>query len=48
MRELGVPAGCKLLGVVALGFPSPEDRPRGSVFARRRRAFEDMFHLERW
>ncbi len=48
MRELGVPAGCKLLGVVALGYASPEDRPRGSVFARRRRAFEDMFHVGRW
>jgi nitroreductase len=47
-RALGVPAGCKLLGVIALGYPSPEDKPRGSALSRRRRAFESMFHFGRW
>ena len=47
-RELGVPAECKLLGVIALGYPSPEDEPRGSALSRRRRAFESMFHFGRW
>ena len=47
-RTLGVPADCKLLGVIALGHPAADDRPRGSGFARRRRAFESMFHFGRW
>ena len=48
MRELGVPPACDLLGLIALGYPSPDDKPRTSVFAKRRRAFEDMFHVGRW
>lgn len=48
MRELGVPPHCKLLGPIALGYPAGDDVPRGSVFARRRRAFESMFHFGRW
>jgi len=48
LRELGVPASSTMLGVIALGYPSPQDQPRGSVFARRRRPFEEMFHFGRW
>ena len=48
MRDLGIPSSCQLLGVIALGYPSPEDKPRGSVFAKRRRPFEEMFHFGRW
>lgn len=47
-RTLGVPEGCKLLGVIALGYASPGDQPRSSTFTRRRRPFESMFHLGRW
>jgi nitroreductase len=47
-KTLGVPADCKLLGVIALGYASPDDRPHGSVFTRRRRPFESMFHFGRW
>lgn len=47
-RTLGVPADCKLLGVIALGCAAPDDKPRGSVFARRRREFDSMFHMGRW
>ena len=47
-RALGVPAACDLLGVIALGYPAADDRPQGSVFARRRRPFEDMFHFGKW
>lgn len=47
-RTLGVPSDCKLLGVIALGYPAADDRPRGSVFARRRREYESMFHMGRW
>jgi len=48
LRELGVPADCKLLGVIALGYPSPESKPNVARFNSRRRAFEDMFHFGRW
>lgn len=47
-KQLGVPADCKLLGPIALGYRSPDYKPSGSVFTRRRRAFEDMFHFGRW
>jgi nitroreductase len=48
LRELGVPASCTLLGVIALGYPSSEDKPRGALFASQRRPFEEMFHTGRW
>ena len=48
MRDLGIPSSCKLLGVIALGYPSAEDAPRSAAFARRRRPFEEMFHFGRW
>lgn len=48
MRELGIPSSCQLLGVIALGYPSPHETPVGSVFTRRRRPFEEMFHFGRW
>ena len=48
MRELRIPPSCKLLGVIALGYPSADDRPRGSALSRRRRPFEEMFHFGRW
>ena len=48
MADLGVPAGCKLLGVIALGYRPADYKPSGSVFTRRRRPFEDMFHFGRW
>jgi nitroreductase len=48
VRELGVPPLCIMLGVIALGYPSSEDRPRTSVFTKRRRPFEEMFHMGRW
>lgn len=48
LREMGVPEACKMLGVIALGYPSPEDRPTGSAVTRKRRPFEEMFHFGRW
>jgi nitroreductase len=48
MRELGIPASCQLLGVIALGYPSPGDLSRSSAFAKRRRPFEEVFHFGRW
>ena len=48
VRELGVPASCDRLGVIALGYASSEDKPRAAVFKDRRRPFEEMFHFGRW
>ena len=48
MRELRVPSYCLMLGVIALGYPSPEEPSRSALFAKRRRAFENMFHFGRW
>jgi nitroreductase len=48
MKDLGVPADCKLLGVIALGYRSPDYKPSGSTFTRLRRPFEEMFHFGRW
>jgi nitroreductase len=47
-RALGVPEDCKLLGPIALGYPSADDQPRTALFKKRRRAFEDMFHFGRF
>src|SRR5947199_8785769 len=48
LRELGVPPSCTMLGVIALGYPSSTLKPPGSVFATRRRPFQEMFHFGRW
>jgi len=48
MRELRVPSYCLMLGVIALGYPAPEEPSRSALFAKRRRAFENMFHFGRW
>jgi nitroreductase len=48
VRELGIPADSIPLGVIALGYPSSEDRPMGSMLTQPRRPFEDMFHFGRW
>lgn len=48
MRELGVPADCKLLGVIALGYPAGDAKPNTARFTARRRPFDDMFHFGRW
>ena len=48
MREPGVPPSCTMLGVIALGYPSSEDKPRSAAYASRRRPFGEMFHIGRW
>jgi nitroreductase len=48
LHGLGVPAGLKPIGAVALGHPAPEDRPRGSSTARSRRSFDEVVHWGRW
>ncbi|MGH9067765.1 MAG: nitroreductase family protein [Acidimicrobiales bacterium] len=48
LTALGVPAGHRPIGAVALGWPDPErDRPSPSL-ARGRRPFEETVHRGRW
>jgi nitroreductase len=48
LRELGVPDGSKLLGVLAFGHRAPGETVDLSRFKERRRKFEDMVHRNRW
>jgi nitroreductase len=47
MERLGVPEGCRPIGVVALGRPV-DDRPTGSATTRSRRLFADVIHRGGW
>jgi hypothetical protein len=48
LRELGVPEGCKLLGVIGLGHRASGEAVDLTRFKERRRKFEDMIHRNRW
>jgi nitroreductase len=48
LRELGVPEGCRPIGVIALGYPHESEEFDASRFAARRRTLESMLHLGRW
>lgn len=48
MRELGVPEGCRPIGVVALGYPVVDDQFDPTRYAKRRRSLESMVHFGRW
>jgi nitroreductase len=48
LGELGVPAGHRLVGAVALGYPAPGERPAGSILRRRRRTLDQVVHRGRW
>lgn len=48
LAELGVPAGVRQVGAVALGHRAADDAPSGSATTRPRRAKEDVIHLGRW
>ncbi len=47
LAELGVPAGVRPIGVVALGYPAAGDRPSGSL-ARGRRPLANVVHRGGW
>jgi nitroreductase len=45
---LGIPDGCRPIGVLAFGYPHPDEKRRGSGLAHRRRALEEVVHRGRW
>jgi nitroreductase len=48
LRELGVPPGGQLLGVIGLGHRALGEEVDLSRFKERRRKFDDMVHRNRW
>jgi nitroreductase len=48
LADLGVPAGRRLIGAVALGYPAAGDRPGGSARTRLRRPLDQIVHRGRW
>lgn len=48
LQWLKVPEGCRPIGAVALGYPSPSERVRGSVLAHKRRDFGEVVHRGGW
>jgi nitroreductase len=48
LSELGVPEGCRPIGVIALGYPHESEVFDASRFAARRRVLESMVHFGRW
>ena len=49
-KELGMPDGYEIVGVVTVGHraPDPTDKRRKQAIANRRRSREDVVHWERW
>lgn len=48
LAELRVPAACKLIGVIALGYPLASEPFKRDVFTARRRPLESMVHFGGW
>jgi nitroreductase len=48
LKWLNVPEGCRPIGAVALGYPSPSERARGSALTRRRRSLAEVLHRGEW
>ena len=48
MRELGVPDGCRPIGVIGVGYPLAGAGFDSTRFTKRRRSRESMVHFGRW
>lgn len=48
LQWLRVPDGCRPIGAVALGYPSPSERVRGSALSRKRRDLDHVVHRGGW
>ncbi len=48
LEDLAVPDGCRLIGVIALGYPLDSEPFDPSRFARRRRSLDSLVHFGRW
>jgi nitroreductase len=47
-RELGVPAGRELIGIVGLGHEGVDEKPRGSAHSLKRRPLDEIIHRNGW
>lgn len=48
LQWLRVPDGCRPIGAVALGYPSPSERVLGSALSRKRRELDHVVHRGGW
>ncbi|HZJ50287.1 MAG TPA: nitroreductase family protein [Actinomycetota bacterium] len=48
LQWLRVPDGCRPIGAVALGYPSPSERVLGSALSRKRRDLDHVVHRGGW
>lgn len=48
LHELGVPAGCREIGVIGLGYPGEHESFDPARFTARRRSTESMVHFGHW
>jgi nitroreductase len=48
LEQLGVPAGIRAIGAIALGYRDPDDQPSGSPQSRPRRQLASVIHYDRW
>jgi hypothetical protein len=47
-REFHIPDDRNVIGVVGLGHPGIEEKPRGSASSLSRRPLHEMIHRNRW
>jgi nitroreductase len=47
-REFHIPDDHHLVGVVGLGYPGVEGKPKGSAYSLTRRPLDEMIHRNRW
>jgi nitroreductase len=46
--EFAIPDDRNIIGVIGLGHPAADERPRGSAYSLARRPLSDMVHYDRW
>jgi nitroreductase len=46
--EFGIPPDRNVIGVVGLGYPGVDERPRGAAYSLTRRPLDDMVHRNGW
>jgi nitroreductase len=47
-QEFSIPENRQLVGVIALGYPNPDEVRKGSGISKRRRPLEEQLHMNIW